>query len=292
MMIWFMVELIFVLPRSGEVPPVSWDAHARKEHLAFVCELSPLIRESSGLIFFNRKFWTFNDSGGGPVLYGFDPDSANKVQTITITNARNVDWEEVTQDQNFIYIGDFGNNLGNRKDMKIYKINKSAIPRNHHDASVIAEEISFSFANQKNFKPGLWHARYDCEAMISWGDSLVVFTKDWEKEISQFYIIPKSPGNYRPQPAGTFPARGLVTGAAYNSSRHLLVLCGYEDFVPFVWYVFPGNPQEIPKAERHRYTFWNMAGVQTEGICFGPDSTLYLTSEKSRFKQALYCILP
>ncbi len=291
-MIWLLVELIFVLPPSEEMPPVARDTPARKEQLAFVCELSPLIKESSGLIFFNGKFWTFNDSGGGPELFGFDPDSANKVQTITVTNARNVDWEEVTQDQYFIYIGDFGNNLGNRENLKIYKIKKSDIPRNQNNASVSAEEIEFSFANQKNFKPGLWHARYDCEAMIAWSDSLVIFTKDWEREISQFYLIPKMPGKYNPHPAGIFPARGLVTGAAYDSSRHLMVLCGYEEFVPFVWYVFPHNPRDIPKAERHRFTFWKMAGVQTEGICFGPDSTVYLSSEKSRFRQALYRIRP
>lgn len=287
-----MVELILVLPRTGGFPPPAGNPHARKERLDFVCDLSPEISESSGLIWFNNKFWTFNDSGGGPVLYGFNTDSANIVQTITVTNARNVDWEEITQDQDYIYIGDFGNNLGNRKDLKIYKIKKSDIPRNNPHGTVAASEISFSFANQKNFRPGLWHARYDCEAMVAWGDSLVVFTKDWEREISQFYLLPKSPGRYSPQPSGTFPARGLVTGAAYDSSRHLLALCGYEDFVPFVWYVFPNKPQDIAKAERHRYTFWNMAGVQTEGICFGPDSAIYLSSEKSRFRQALYCIRP
>lgn len=291
-MIWFLAELIFILPRPGEIPQVAGDAFVRKERLEFVCELSPFLSESSGLIWFNRKFWTFNDNGGGPVLYGFDPDSSNRVQAITVTNARNVDWEEVTQDQNFIYIGDFGNNLGNRQDLKIYKIKKTNIPGNGQDASVTATEISFSFANQKKFSPALWHARYDCEAMASWGDSLIIFTKDWERETSQYYLIPKKPGKYNLFPAGTFPARGLVTGATYVSSRHLLVLCGYEDFVPFVWFVFPNNPTDISKAERHRYTFWNMAGVQTEGICFGPDSSIYLSSEKSRFKQSLYRLHP
>ena len=39
-----------------------------------------------------------------------------------IINSKNKDWEDITKDNKFLYIGDFGNNLNNRKDLKIYKV--------------------------------------------------------------------------------------------------------------------------------------------------------------------------
>ena len=44
-------------------------------------------------------------------------------KTITITNARNLDWEDMTQDDfGHFFIGDFGNNDNMRKWLTIYKI--------------------------------------------------------------------------------------------------------------------------------------------------------------------------
>jgi hypothetical protein len=37
-------------------------------------------------------------------------------------NAKNTDWEALTNDGNNFYIGDFGNNDGSRRDLTIYKV--------------------------------------------------------------------------------------------------------------------------------------------------------------------------
>ena len=57
--------------------------------------------------------------------------SINGVKTIflggdflSVNKEENVDWEDITQDETHIYIADFGNNNGNRTDLKIYKILK------------------------------------------------------------------------------------------------------------------------------------------------------------------------
>jgi hypothetical protein len=48
-------------------------------------------------------------------------------------------------DENSIYIGDVGNNIGNRIDLKIYKI---AIDDYHNNDTVVAEIINFEYADQ------------------------------------------------------------------------------------------------------------------------------------------------
>jgi hypothetical protein len=72
--------------------------------------------------FCNNNIITHNDSGGQANLYEINA-STGALRTVAITNATNVDWE-YAQDASYIYIGDIGNNFGNRTDLKIYKISR------------------------------------------------------------------------------------------------------------------------------------------------------------------------
>ena len=100
--------------------------------------LPPLLYESSGVIFFNNKLISHNDSGNENKLYEIDTISGEVVRTITIDNANNIDWEDIAQDASSIYIGDIGNNNGNRTDLKIYKISKTEyLSANNVNAEII-----------------------------------------------------------------------------------------------------------------------------------------------------------
>lgn len=86
-----------------------------------IASLPPQAKEASGLEITNSKsLWTHND-GGVPALFEFDT-LGNLVKTLHL-NHINAGWEDMTQDDagNF-YIGAFGNNKNNRKNLKIYKI--------------------------------------------------------------------------------------------------------------------------------------------------------------------------
>ena len=50
-------------------------------------ELPDEVKETSGLLFFNEKVITHNDSGDGPYLYEIDTINGNISRVITITNA-------------------------------------------------------------------------------------------------------------------------------------------------------------------------------------------------------------
>ncbi|MBL4643362.1 MAG: T9SS C-terminal target domain-containing protein, partial [Flavobacteriaceae bacterium] len=121
---------------------------AQIENINSKYDLPNTVSETSGLLFYNGKLITHNDSGDNANLYELDTISGNITRTIHITNATNVDWEDITQDETYIYIGDFGNNNGNRQDLKIYRILKSDF---NNGTSITSEVISFSYEDQVNF---------------------------------------------------------------------------------------------------------------------------------------------
>jgi len=136
------------------------------------------VEETSGLSYFNGKFWTINDSGGLPMVYGLDTLTGEVVQRIAVKNAANRDWESLATDKEYLYIGDFGNNSGNRDDLGIYKLPLSEFPA-MGDAEIAAEFIAFEYEDQPEEQVKRKENNYDCEAFLAAGDSLYLFSKNW-----------------------------------------------------------------------------------------------------------------
>ena len=87
-------------------------------------------------------------------------------QKVIIRDAVNTDWEDITQDENHLYIGDFGNNLGDRRDLRIYILNKSDLLPSS-DTIPVAGIISYSYENQTDFTPAAnLTTPWDCEAFV------------------------------------------------------------------------------------------------------------------------------
>jgi hypothetical protein len=182
---------------------------------------SPLI-ESSGLTTINKHLFTHNDSGSSSTIYKLD--TLGKIQqTTTFENLQNTDWEAITHDDAFMYIGDFGNNLGNRADLKVYKI--PIDQRNYASASY--ESISISYEDQKEFAPRNQRHAYDLEAMVAIEDKLYLFSKDWSNLQTTIYKLDKNPGPHTLQSNATLPVRSLITDATFNGTNRL-VLTSYD----------------------------------------------------------------
>ncbi len=81
------------------------------------------LTEISGIEFDKEgQLWAINDEGDEPNLYRVDR-SGKINKTILVTNAKNIDWEDMTQDDfGHFFLGDFGNNDNMRKWLTIYKI--------------------------------------------------------------------------------------------------------------------------------------------------------------------------
>ena len=248
------------------------------------------VHESSGLIVFLDFLWTINDSGNQAELFKIDPKTGEVAQTIEVEGVENNDWEALTQDEDHIYIGDFGNNRGRRKNLMIYKITKNDIHKTK-DCKVSAEIIRYAYVDQTNFKPENQRHNFDCEGLISHGDSLLLFTKNRGNLKTTLYAVPKNPGNYNLEPTGSFNVNGYVTGAAFNKNNSKLLLIGYRNYVPFI-FVFDDFHGRFDKLNQVvRYNFPTLENTQTEGIDWIDEDNIYISTEQTKeVNQGVYLI--
>jgi hypothetical protein len=254
---------------------------------SFIAEIPWEIKESSGLLLYDNLLWTFNDSGGENKLFGLN-FSGEIVKEITIDNAVNIDWEDIAQDDNNIYIGDFGNNNGVRKDLKVYKFRKSDI---HTGSTLTASEIDFSYAEQKDFSYNTLNTPFDCEAITCFNGMLYIFTKNWVDETTSVYQIPKIEGRYSVSFTDTFNVNGLVTGADISPDEKTLALIGYKDFKPIVWVFSNISEHGFFNREKTYMKLDAIFSAQTEGICFKGNDTLLISCEQTTaFAQQIFYI--
>lgn len=196
------------------------------------------VNETSGLALFDDLFLTHNDSGGSPKVYRFTADG-KMVDAITISDQKNTDWEDLAQDDNFLYIANTGNNLGKRKKLRILKVDKS------FQAPVKAEVIRISYANQKDFLPRKKHP-FDSEALASMEDQLLLFSKDRLNLRTHLYQVPKQAGEYQLASDLSFDVQSLITGADYDAASQTLALTAYTfEGMQYLYVAHDVDPQNL-----------------------------------------------
>ncbi len=252
------------------------------QQIIYVTTLHDSINETSGLIYLNQKLITHNDSGGEPILYEFDSISGHVSRAVFISNATNIDWEDLCYDSTYIYIADFGNNNGSRTDLKIYRLPISDYLMSTND-TVTVDTINFSYSDQTNFSPGPFTTNFDAEALISCNDSLYIFTKNWGNYWTNIYALPKTPGTYQIEKIDSINAQGLVTAATYNSAINTILLTGYTIISPFSIEISGFTPGQFSGGTVERYLLDPPTGssIQIESISFLNQNQYYLTAEES-----------
>ncbi|NNC33797.1 MAG: T9SS C-terminal target domain-containing protein [Croceitalea sp.] len=234
------------------------------------------VNETSGLIYYNNKLITHNDSDTAPELYELDPLTLSITRTITISNALNIDWEDITQDENYIYVGDIGNNSGNRQDLSILKIAKADF-----DVSnlVTAEIISFTYEDQTIFETAQ-NSDFDAESLFVMNDELIVLTKQWQSLGTVAYALPKIPGVFVAERVDAYQIDGLVTGATYDSATNQLFLVGYSQFLtPFFVQITEVRPNSIFNGTVNKLNL-AIGQAQVEAITLNSEGLFYITSEE------------
>ncbi|WP_185282172.1 hypothetical protein [Hymenobacter sp. NBH84] len=192
------------------------------------------VHETSGLIYTNQQLWTLNDSGNEPVLYRLDPATGEVRQRVRISNFANVDWEDLTADDRYLYIGDFGNNAGNRRDLRVLRVPKAAIGT-APDITVSAEAIAFSYPQQTNFQPPVNQHNFDAEAFFRRQRLLAYFHEELGRSANQLLHraghaghlrgpIPCHAQRKRPRDRGRAQCR-RYGGRAIGLHRHGCYVC-------------------------------------------------------------------
>jgi len=194
--------------------------------------------ESSGLQMAGNFLWSFNDGGGAAAIYRIDTVSNTIFQTVNLSGATNVDWEDIAFDGTYFYVGDFGNNAnGARTDLKIYKFPLSAIPDYVSNPTVTIssgqiEVINFTYSDQPTpiVPSTLNNTKYDCEAMIVDGGKIHLFTKNWVDITTTHYVINSLlAGTYIATPLETLNTGYLVTAADKAVGQEITALLGYQN---------------------------------------------------------------
>lgn len=250
--------------------------------------LADEIRETSGLAQNKGLLWTINDSGDGPYLYALDKQFQLQ-KKIFVSDAENIDWEELAQDEEYLYIADCGNNRGYRQKLQIYKIRWDQLESigKNSDRSVTAEALNFEYKDRVK-ESGTKDHNYDCEALASVGDELWLFTKNRKDQKTNLYRLNKHEQFQSVASSSGFDVGGLITAADYARETNYLVLMGYEKNYlfgqSFIWLVplIQGDPlqPDWSRAKYHKLSIY----AQWEAILWdrsGLHTKLLLTSEKS-----------
>jgi hypothetical protein len=241
-------------------------------------DLESSLSESSGLLFLNHKLITHNDSQGEAALFELDSLTGQFDRKVTIGNASNIDWEDIAADQDYIYIGDFGNNAGNRSELKIYRISQLDYWSASND-TVFADTIRFNYLSQTDFSSYPNATNFDCEAMTIINDSIYLFSKNWLNQKTYVYVLSKNIGNYSLPIRDSISVQGLITGADFNTYSNRLVLTGNTPFSPFIVEIDWDNTLPLSQLSRNRYSVSVLGSIQVEAISTISENRYYLTAE-------------
>jgi hypothetical protein len=241
----------------------------------------PMLAENSGMIWWNNIIWQHNDGGGEPAIYATDTASNSILRRVSLKGGFNIDWEDMAQDDQYIYIADVGNNTnGARPKFMIYKIAKSMIVDSPRNLTVEPELITFRYEDMpEKPEPVAGNSTdWDCEAMVAFRDKLYLFTKQWKGNKTIVYELGKEAGVQTARKRDSLDVGGLITGADIHAGSGRLALIGYTKTGQRFLYLFNGF-----KGDRFftgdKRKVWLAGPAQTESVAFINEKILFVGSE-------------
>ncbi|WP_235337455.1 hypothetical protein [Pontibacter korlensis] len=237
------------------------------DNVEVLAKLPKEVDESSGIVAIaTGVYLTHNDSRNKPYLYK-QTAAGKTLQTIRL-NLSNVDWEDITKDdEGNLYIADTGNNKNNRQDLAIYKVSL-ANPEQ-------VKAIRFSYEDQKEFPPKEEERNFDSEALFWDNDKLYLVSKDRGRgETAKLYQLPDEPGSYEAQLIGSTKLETKVTAADISPDGKTVVLLGEEELHLF------RNYNSVEEFYEGDYEKRDIEGTgKTEAVAFEEEDVLVITSE-------------
>lgn len=244
--------------------------------LTEIIELPETLKECSGVELINSGLWIHNDGGNPNQIFRIDSLNGTILQTIVI-DQENVDWEGFAENEDYLFLGDFGNNPGNRTDLKILRINKNDLSNDTVDVQL----IEFEYNDQVDFSENNNNHNFDCEAFIFFNGQLHLFSKNWADNQTKHYALSAEPGIQTAQLKETFNVNGLITGADISEENEV-VLLGYTEFgFNFMWLLFDFEGDNFFSGNKRFISFGTaLTNSQTEGITFRGNGYGYIVSEE------------
>ena len=238
--------------------------------------LPKIINETSGLEFYNNNFITHNDSGGEPSLYVFN-EMGEVIETIGLNKnpdfeIENNDWEDITNDNEYLFVADTGNNFGNRDNLNIIRVSKGT-------DFMVDGIIEISYSDQESFFPRPKH-KYDAEAIIVIEDKIALFSKDRENLNTDLYLVDKNQnGSQILTSEVSYNVNTLITGGDYDEDRNLLALVSYNSNGNQYLILFKNF--ELNNLENNTFKKFKipLEQAQIEAVKIIDEKTFWVTSE-------------
>ncbi|TXH98086.1 MAG: hypothetical protein E6Q75_02685 [Rheinheimera sp.] len=251
--------------------------------------LSPEIAETSGLACLaDGSFFTVNDSGNPATL--FQLDKSGRVIGRTATTGVNQDWEALAIHQGQLWIGDIGNNSGQRSTIELYHAPLPAKPFENLTLS----KIILRYPHPPMGLPSHFQHELDAEALVSTGEQLLLFTKNWVGLQSAVYLVDTSQTNTVLKQIGeTSALPGLITDAAYSFKHNVFVIVGYGNFrLNPLSFMFSGEFAPFLAVLDRDYRLIKSvpipSGGQLEALCIDNEQNIWLSQEKSSRQPAQF----
>lgn len=240
------------------------------------------LKEVSGITYFpeTNLIYTIEDSGNANAIYVLNSEGKLE-KTISVENARNVDWEDITKDKKGnIYIGDFGNNDNERKDLCIYKVSKDELNKEN---AVCEYKVSFSYPEQTKFPPKKKELFYDVEGFFEYQNYFYLFTKNRSKGFDGtafIYKILNAAGTQKAVKIGEFKTcdnynHCVLTSATISPDGKKVALLSHDKIVLFQ--DFQGDLFHKGSQTELKLNHFS----QKEAIVFKDNNTLLIADEKT-----------
>lgn len=250
--------------------------------LNFITKLPNELKENSGIAYYQNSgsVWFIEDNGNDDKIYQVDFEG-NIIKKLEVKNAKNHDWEDLTKDEEGnLYIGDFGNNNNDRKNLVIYKVLN---PLMEDGDKIEAQKITFDYPEQKDFPPGRHNMLFDAEGFFHFGSNLYIITKNRANPFlgeAAIYRVPDEPGNYKAELLGKITTctdwdTCQITSADISPDGKTIVLLGYGK----MWSLTNFTVDNFSEVQLQEIDL----GVRTqlESVCFKDEKTLLLSDEES-----------
>jgi hypothetical protein len=250
----------------------------------------PQITESSGLVksrLHEGVFWTHNDSGDIPRIFPVDRDGGIVKPRISLfyngillEGARHVDWEDIAiDDSGYLYIGDIGNNDGDREVFSIYRM-KEPSPLSPHDPPPV-EEIRFFYGKRGSSqrKDGV-----NAEAIFWEGGDLYILSREEGSEKTDIYRLESlvTGKENRARRVWSFDFAAEVTGAEASVDGNRLAVLTKES----LWLFDRSGRTESFFADARVFWLPIRAG-QCEAVAFDGDELLISNEGAELFRVPL-----
>lgn len=234
-------------------------------NIKVVANIDSELKEASALELVEGKnvLWTIEDSGNSNTLYRLN-NEGNIDRSITIENAKNKDWEDLTTDKKGnIYIGDFGNNNKKRDTFSIYKVSNPKSLKEKSTAGVINFTLPDDIKSE------------DFEAFFLFKNHFYIFSKEDGK--GKLIKVPNTIGTHKAHFITKFHLKGKhseITSADISDDGKTVILLNHDK----LWKLSGYTSDNFFKGKVESLDFKHNS--QKEGICFVDANTVLINDER------------